>query len=129
MDVFFFLTPKPPRAYATAYMPLKETPIYYCFTATEMIKMRFKRHIAKANLQLLLHHNQSISRLNKKVGWNRGNVGNFCKLVGRAHKKRIILKKISFTASRIDKGEERGLTSNPSPPLRTPLPAFYKAIL
>ena len=108
-----------PRAYATAYMPLKETPIIYCFTATEITKMRFKRHIAKVNLPLLLHHNQSISRLNKKVGWNRRNVGNFCKLEGRANKRRINLKKISFHC--ISNRQGGGLTPEPSPLLRTPL--------
>ena len=90
----------------------------YCFAATEMTKMRFKRHIAKVNLPLLLHHNQSISRLNKKVEWNRRNVGNFCKLEGRANKRRIILKKISFhcISSRQGGGEVGSQTL-----LRTPL--------
>ena len=61
-----------------------------------MTKMRFKRHIAKVNPPLLSHHNLGISRLNKKVGWNRRNVGNFCQLEGRANQRRIISKKISF---------------------------------
>ena len=88
----------------------------YCFIATEMTKIRLKRHIAKVNLPLLLHHNKRISRLNMKVGWNGQNVGNFCKVEGRANKRRIILKKISFTASLIDKG--RGVDP------RTPLLAY-----
>ena len=71
------LTPNPPPAYTTAYMPLKKTPIYLLLHSNRNDKI--KRHIAKVNLPLLLHHNQSISRLNKKVGWNRRNVGHFAR--------------------------------------------------
>ena len=103
-------------------MPLKETPIYlfiYCLTATEMTKVQFKRHIAKVNLPLLLHHNQSISRLNQKVGWNRRNVGNFCKLEGTASKRRIFSKKISFHC--ISNRQEKGFDPRNPPSVRTPL--------
>ena len=105
-DLFFFLNrrwgvltlnpPTPCVRYCLYAIKGNSYLFIYYFTATEMTKMRFKRHIIKVNLPLLLHHNQSISRLNKKVGWNRRNVGNFCKLERRANKKRIILKKISF---------------------------------
>ena len=82
-----------------------------------MTKMRFKRHIAKVNLPLLLHHNQSISRLNKKDGWYRRNVGNFCKLEGRTNKRRIILKTVSFHCISNRQGGGGGLTSEPLLPL------------
>ena len=64
--------PQPPRVYATAYMPLKKTPIYLLLHSN-----RNDKNAVLATHLLLLHHNQSISRLIKKVGWNRRNFGNF----------------------------------------------------
>ena len=84
------VNPPPLRAYATAYMPLKETPIFLLLHCN-----RNDKNAVQATSQKLIYRYcyitiKSISILNKKVGWNRRNVGNFCKLEERANKRRII---------------------------------------